>query len=237
MITSGRQVLSSLKATLEWAGTVAILITAVGVAWVALDLKRTAATHGSAPPLPIPAQPVSLVGAALLGSTSAPGALIVFSDFQCPSCGHFARNTFEQIQRDYIKPGRILFAFRNFPLDVHPLARDAAAAAGCAGRQGRFWDMHDDLFRDQQHLDDASLRLRSDSIGLDRAQFDQCFAAADDDQVDADVAIGNRLMVQATPTFFVGELLQNRTVKVTERLQGDRKWKDYETALDKVAKR
>jgi protein-disulfide isomerase len=236
MTTTAGDARGRLQTLIEWATTLAALISAVVVVWVALGVKRTVGPQPGGALPPLPSKPLSLHGAVLLGSTSAPAALMIFSDFQCPSCGHFARDAFEQIQQYYIKPGRLLFAFRNFPLDGHPQARGAAVAAGCAGLQGQFWPMHDEIFRDQRHLDAASFRMRADSLGLNRVQFDGCLAGQAEGQIESDLAIGNSLTVEATPTFFIGQLLPDFTVKVVERLQGDRPWSDYQAALDKVTK-
>jgi len=226
----------NVQTTVEWAGMAAMFVCAVAVTWIALDLRQTAqAQVGSSGPVPL--EPVALEGATLVGSGTARGAMIVFADFECPSCGQFARNALESIRRDYIDHGRLLLAFRQFPLDGHPHARSAASAAACAGEQHHFWEMHDALFDDQRHLDEASLRSKAASIGLDHAAFARCFEAEPSPKIDADLALGVALQVKATPTFLFGKLLPDMTVKVTDRLQGDRPLTDYVNAIDRATRR
>jgi protein-disulfide isomerase len=148
----------------------------------------------------------------------------------------FARDTFARIRSDYITPGRLLFAFRNFPLDGHPFARGAAAAAACAGRQGQFWQMHDAFFKDQQHLDDASVRMQAGSLGLNLSQFDDCLSGQAQDRIKADLAIAKSLGLEGTPTVFAGKLLPGLKVRVVARLAGARQWSAYEAVLDRITK-
>src|SRR5205814_9041961 len=82
----------------------------------------------------------------ILGTPDAPVVLEEFGDFECPPCGHLAE-PLNQLERDY--HGRVCLIFRNFPLANHKHAREAAQAAEAAGLQGRFWQMHDVLYREQ----------------------------------------------------------------------------------------
>ena len=80
------------------------------------------------------------------GNPDAPVTLEEFGDFQCPPCGNFAGFA-EELLKQY--DSRLRIVFRNFPLTVHEHAREAALAAEAAGLQGRFWEMHDVLYREQ----------------------------------------------------------------------------------------
>src|SRR3954464_14151903 len=89
-------------------------------------------------PARAPSPSISIQGAPALGSATARVVVVEFSDFQCPYCGKFARETFETIQERYIAPGTIRYVFRHFPLDeAHPKAFRAAEAAECANQQGK----------------------------------------------------------------------------------------------------
>src|SRR2546425_3089506 len=93
----------------------------------------------------------SVADAPSLGRADAPVTLVEFSDFQCPFCGRFFATTLPALKKDYIDTGKLRYVFRDFPLDqLHPHARMAAAAAHCAGEQGKYWDMHDVLFQNQR---------------------------------------------------------------------------------------
>src|SRR5207237_8359553 len=77
-------------------------------------------------------------------------AIVEFSDFQCPFCGMYARNTFGQLQREFVESGLVEYVFRHFPVhSVHPSASLAADIAECAGQQSRFWEMSEWLFAHQ----------------------------------------------------------------------------------------
>ncbi|MBM4370562.1 MAG: thioredoxin domain-containing protein, partial [Deltaproteobacteria bacterium] len=133
-----------------------------------------------------------------------PGAaveIVLFSDFQCPYCARINSALEEVVRRD---PGRVRLVFKQFPLAFHEHARAAAAASLAAHEQGRFWEMHDLLFGDAQHLDRESLEARAARLGLD---LDAFRAALDGDRyrerLEADMDEGRRAGVRGTPTFFI----------------------------------
>jgi protein-disulfide isomerase len=186
---------------------------------------------------PVPVQPVSLEGAQILGSRTAPVAIVEFSDFQCPFCGRFARDSWPTIQRTYVQSGKVLFAFREFPLEaIHNSALGAAKAAECAGLQGQFWKLHDVLFADQAHLTSAVLEADASTAGLDRQKFDQCLSGWAEAKVKADEGAGERLAVSGTPTFFIGRLQPDGGVKVVRRMSGAPATAVFGAVIDAVLK-
>jgi len=196
-------------------------------------IRTVAATKQNEPKLPD--APVPLKGAALRGNKSAPVALIVYSDYQCPYCGRFARESLPTILKKYVEPGQILLAFRNLPLTaIHPFAHKAAEAAECAGAQGKYWSMHDLLFEDQKHLSEPDLQRRADALELDRRRFDECLAGEAITQVKDDEAVAQALGITGTPTFFIGTLKAGDAVAVSRRLAGALPIQDFEKALDRV---
>jgi len=103
------------------------------------------------------------------GSDTAVLTLVEFSDYQCPFCGLYVRETSSQIRRDYVETGKLKYVFRNFPLEaIHGDAFKAAEAAHCAGEQGKYWEMHDRLFANQRALGGAQLPVNP-SARFDRA--------------------------------------------------------------------
>jgi protein-disulfide isomerase len=135
------------------------------------------------------------------GPANAPITLIEFSDYQCPFCARVVP-TIIKLRQTY--GDKIRIVFKDFPLGNHPLAPKAAEAAHCAGEQGKYWDMHDRLFANQQALSLPSLKQAAAGLGLDTAKFDQCldsgkFGAS----IAADMKEGELLGVQSTPTFYV----------------------------------
>src|SRR6185436_20936742 len=92
----------------------------------------------------VPNFDLTLAGAATKGRASAPLVMLEFSDFECPFCGRYSRETYPQVQREYVDTGKVRYVFRHTPIErIHPQAMKAAEAAECAGTQGKFWEMHD----------------------------------------------------------------------------------------------
>src|SRR5207249_9378681 len=99
------------------------------------------------------------------GPIEAPIALLEYGDYECPYCGD-AYSVVKAIQERL--GNRLCFAFRNFPLvNAHPHAEHAAEAAEAAGAQGKFWEMHDRLFENQNALDDDDLARYAEELSLD----------------------------------------------------------------------
>ncbi len=142
------------------------------------------------------------------GNADAPVTIDEYGDFQCPSCGAFARSVEAELVRRYIETGRAKLVFHHFPW-IGPESKRAAEAASCAGAQGSFWSYHDLLYANQHgensgFLSSDNLKRFASQLGLDRAAFDRCldlgsYRAA----VEADFQTGLRLGLNSTPTFIV----------------------------------
>ncbi len=164
----------------------------------------------AAPTQAAPTQAPTIGNDPTIGNKNAKVTVIEFSDFQCPFCGEWETNTYPTIKSKYIDTGKILFAYRDFPLtSLHPRALPAAIAAECvyenAGNTA-FWKMHDLIFANQQSLTDANLRTWAIQAGMSGTAFDKCYADTNGSvkkTVMADEAAGQAAGVQGTPTFFV----------------------------------
>jgi protein-disulfide isomerase len=188
------------------------------------------------PAVPLPVDPVSLEGAALRGSRGARVVMIEFQDVQCPSCGRFTRETWPSVLHDYVETGKVLVAFRHFPLEpIHPNAVGAAAAAECAGRQAKFWEMQDRLFKAPSELDPEHVREYARSLGLAMDAFDGCLPEALG-RVHEDVAEATKLGVTSTPTFLFGTIEADGRVKVATRLSGALPLRAYTSTFDRLLK-
>ncbi len=144
------------------------------------------------------------------GNPDAPVKVIAFEDFQCPGCAYFTRNLEPILERDYINTGRIQFIYHELPLtNIHPNALAAAEAARCAGDQGKFWEMHGQLFANQSVWAPLNSPLNTFSgyaglIGINRADFDACMQAGTHrEAILAAAKTASELGVQATPSFSV----------------------------------
>jgi protein-disulfide isomerase len=136
------------------------------------------------------------------GSADAKYTLVEYGDYECPHCGH-AYPIVKRVQKHFGK--KLRFVFRNFPLaEMHPHAESAAESAEFAGAQGKFWEMHDALFENQQQLGGALYLKLAQQIGLSpqdlRAAVEQREYLP---RVKADFTGGVRSGVNGTPTFFI----------------------------------
>jgi protein-disulfide isomerase len=137
-----------------------------------------------------------------LGPGNAPATLLEYGDFECPHCGR-AYPIVQGIRR-YMGE-QLRFVYRHFPLvEAHPHAEHAAEASEAAGAQGRFWEMHDILFRNQHALEDEDLVLYAARIGVDAQRVAREVAAGTyTRKVRDDFRGGIRSGVNGTPTFFI----------------------------------
>jgi protein-disulfide isomerase len=145
---------------------------------------------------------VSIAGRPIRGNPNAPVTIVEFSDFECPFCSR-ARPIVNQVRETYGDKVRVVF--RNFPLyQIHAEAQKAAEAAGCAGEQGKFWEMHDRLFANQGKLQVPDLKAHAVALGLGADAFNQCLDSGKhggDTQLDAQE--GSEYGVNSTPAFFI----------------------------------
>jgi protein-disulfide isomerase len=185
------------------------------------------------PPIPIPAEPLVVDDKPARGSDSASVVLIGYSDFQCPYCGVFARDTLPGLDREYVASGKIQVMYSHVTPPNHPRALPAAIAADCAARQGKFWEMHDRLFADQTKLDDASLASHAKAIGLDETAFSACQSdPAVKDRIARETTQSRSLRVAGTPGFFIGRLQPDGRVKVTRSIRGAAPLENFQDVLD-----
>lgn len=229
-----------LRDGLEVVATSAVIVLCGTVVW-ALAVRPPASgprdpirrTGTRPPPPPLPAEPVALGGVSH-GSNAASLALIVYSEFKCPFCGVFARDTMPALTEKYVDTGKVQLVFRHFPLDgLHPFARQAAQAAECASQQGRFTPLHDAMFANQAALDGPALDAHLFRLGLKNAAFDACVNGPAAKRIDEDVQAGRALGVTGTPTAFIGVAQPDGRFKLVQRISGARPLKDFEGALDR----
>ncbi|GAB4231139.1 MAG: thioredoxin domain-containing protein [Acidobacteriota bacterium] len=137
-----------------------------------------------------------------LGPAGAPVEVVEFSDFECPYCAE-ASSTVKRLREEFGDQVRVVF--RQFPIAaIHRYAQKAAEASLCAAEQGKFWEMHDAMFQDQQHLDVAALKAKARELGLDGESFDQCLDSGKyAERVRQDLRDGVKAGVDGTPAFFV----------------------------------
>jgi protein-disulfide isomerase len=148
----------------------------------------------------------------VLGKANAKVTIIEFGDYQCPVCRLFWREIEPRLKKQYVDTGMVKLVFRDFPIQqIHPESTMAAMAAQCAADQGKYWEYHDKIFREQDKGTDdlvrfkaADLKKWATDIRLDAAAFSQCVDSGRyKDEVAKDFADGAAVGVQGTPTFFI----------------------------------
>jgi protein-disulfide isomerase len=146
-----------------------------------------------------------------IGRDDAPVTVVEFADYQCPFCRRFHSDAFAELKKDFIDTGKVRFVSRDLPLDFHPNAPGGAAAARCAGDQGKFWEMRDLLLASDADLSQASLVQDARQIHIDASTFSTClgdkkYAAA----IQKDVADAGSLGISGTPSFVVAKTAKDQ---------------------------
>lgn len=153
------------------------------------------------PKIVIPKETLIPANAHTTGNSSASAYLVEFSDFQCPACGTF-EPTVKSLTTKYAD--RLLFSYRHFPLPQHEQGQPAAMAAEAASKQGKFWEMHGLLFKNQKALSetmyiDLAKQLDLNMVAFEKDRKDSSLSAI----ISADTESGTNIGVNATPTFFL----------------------------------
>ena len=136
------------------------------------------------------------------GPENAAATLVEYGDYECPYCGR-AYPIVKRVQKHFGKGLR--FVFRNFPLsEMHPQAESAAETAEFAGAHGKFWEMHDGLFENQERLGGPLYLELAQRMSLSAEQLQQALEEGKyQKRVRADFSTGVRSGVNGTPTFFI----------------------------------
>jgi protein-disulfide isomerase len=156
---------------------------------------------------------IPVADSAIRGPKDAPVTVVMFSDFQCPFCMQ-AVGIVDEVLKAY--PKDVKFVMKQFPLrQIHPNADPAARAAVAAGKQGKFWEMHDELYKNGRNLSPETIKGIAEKNGLDMKKFEADMNSDDvKKQVDAELALGQKVDVRGTPSFFInGKIAQNRSVE------------------------
>ncbi len=163
-------------------------------------LRASAKIEVLVPPLLLPRVAVDASGPSL-GAADAPVTIVAFSDYECPVCRR-AEPSVKSVLEAY--GGKVRLVYREFPLPNHPHAQKASEAALCAHDQGKYWQMQEKLFANQQALAVENLKSYARAIGLDGARFDHCLDGGDKvEAVAASIRAGDQAGVGGTPAFFI----------------------------------
>jgi protein-disulfide isomerase len=165
------------------------------------------------------AKAISLEGSPSRGPDSAPVTVVEFADFECPFCQRIAPELDALWNK---RQTTVRFVYKFMPLSMHPHGESAARAAIAAQAQGKFWEMHDKLFANGEHLDDADILAYAKAIGLDLDRFRADLQSpATRARLDADRKLGDALNVKGTPTIFINGREYNSKVDIDEWVDGE----------------
>ena len=151
----------------------------------------------------------------LLGSPTAPVEVIEFADFECPACGQFNTVTEPDVRARLVNTGQVRIRYVDYPLPMHANTWDASLAAACANDQGKFWEMHDQLFANQDKWNgEATSRPRpvmaglAKAVGLDMTKYGACMDAdTHRAKIQAHQRQAEAMHINSTPTFVFAGLV------------------------------
>ncbi len=171
------------------------------------------------------------------GNKNAKLTLIEFSEYQCPFCGRHVRDTYPQLDKEYIQTGKVKYVFRDLPLEsIHKNAFKAAEASHCAGEQNKYWEMHDRLFANQNSLEPAMLTAHAQAVGADTKKFQACLDSGKyASDIRKDIAEANKYGITGTPTSVIG-LTQpgDPKIKVLKVIRGAQNISAFKETLDNL---
>jgi len=183
---------------------------------------------------PTTAQNVATLGSPILGDLKAPVTLIEFTDYECPFCKKFYKNTLPKLKKQYIDTGKLRLVVRDFPLPFHKNARAAANAAHCAGEQDKFWLMHDALYEGNK-MKAEDIKSHATKIGLKLAPFQSCLDSKRYKKlIDNDIKEAQMAGIRGTPAFILGKTTDN--LVSGEFISGTRDFNFYKSRIDKLLK-
>src|SRR5213594_3815427 len=144
------------------------------------------------------------------GQADAPVLVAEFSDFRCPACEKFSLTIMPNLSKEFIEPGKVKVVFVDFPMVGDASYTTVFESVHCAGKQGKYWQMHDTLWENVGSFEDRQLVDYARKLGLDVPSFRKCL---DSDEFRERVLNGarfaNGLGLGARPTFFIGRRQQD----------------------------
>jgi protein-disulfide isomerase len=194
-------------------------------------LEPKSPQSSSAPPTSIKIQSEPFIG-----ERKARVAILEFADFECPYCGQFAHDTYPQLVENYVKTGKVVFFYHDFPLSEHPYADQAAEAAQCAAEQGKYWEMHDDLFAHQAQPPERTISADAQVLGIDAAKMKDCISRGRyAEAIQKSAQDARKMGVRATPSFLLGIMdSDGHDLRVLRALRGAYTYDAFKVALDDV---
>jgi len=175
-------------------------------------------------------------GDPVMGDANAKLTLIEFADFQCPYCQQYFKTIYQQVLDTYVKTGKMRYVFADFPGEqIHPFAMKAAEAAHCANEQGKFWEMHDQLFARQRDLGTTAVADGSKALGLNDVAFAACVTGGKyTPKIREAGQMASNLGLKGTPAFVFGmaDPANTSKVKLVRALVGAQPYAQFQQIID-----
>ncbi len=190
-------------------------------------------------------QMVSIDDDPMMGDPKAPVTIVEFSDFECPFCGRFFKNTLPQIKKEYIDTGKVRLVYRDLPLGFHePAATTEAIAAECAREQGgdaTFFKYHDEIFNrtpaNGVGINEEGLVSIAKDLGLNSDNFKSCLTSKKyKDEVAKDLQDAQSLGATGTPTFFIGKTNPDGKEFEGQKVVGAQPFSTFKNVIDSYLK-
>jgi protein-disulfide isomerase len=183
---------------------------------------------------------ITIDGSPVMGKADAPVTMVEFTDYQCPFCRRYSNGTFPQIIKDYVKTGKVRYVVRQFPLKaIHPKAVKASEASLCAGDQGKYWEMHDMIFKKTKAFNQEEWVRHAEALSLDMSSFKDCLKNGKNaEKVNRDLKEGMALGMRGTPGFFFGRTDPNNPnkFKAVQMIRGAHPYPQFKKIIEKLLK-
>ena len=197
--------------------------------------------NGKNPTMPVPTRVMvynvefELGDNPVIGTERAPLVIVEFSDYQCSFCARHTKETYPKIFEKYIKTGKLRYVFMDRPIPGHNIANEAAGAAYCAAKQGKFIEMHNEMMANQSAIND--LTSIASSIDLDMNQFNNCMERKDyNEKLAKNLELASKLQISGVPCFVLAssDPSDPQKVKGISFIQGALPLINFQTVIDTI---
>jgi protein-disulfide isomerase len=215
-----------------------------GTTALAPQASTAPAVAGAQAPNQAPPQPTTATASLghfpTRGNKDAQVAIIEFADFRCPFCEQYFTQTEPQVTKDYIDTGKVKIAFRHYEF-LGPASITAGNAAECANEQGKFWDYHDYLYKNQPPETDTSmyttdkLSAAAGTLGMNTTQFKSCLDGTKySKNLSDDMSDGQNAGVTGTPSFVIGKVDSSGKITDGKLLVGAQPYATFKSTIDSL---
>ena len=169
------------------------------------------------------------------GSSCAQLIMVQFSDYTCGHCALYTKETYPEILKNYINTGKLRYVVIDYPLPENFPAVTASEAAHCASKQGKYWEMHEEIYLEQESLND--INSMASSINLDMEKFNACMDSKKYESVIAkNIELGTRLKIPSVPNFIIARIDPENPGKVKgiSYIRGAKPYTYFQQEIDKA---